>query len=195
MDGIQSYSNGLQRLRKNRAHADHPDGRYHAHVMLPPPELPSGVAPRTQLHLPDSGRTQLEQLSYAGAPNEACGLLIGERSSMGTRVVEVTTGRNLELKRPRDRFTLDPVHLMAAETDARARGLEVIGIWHSHPGRPAVPSEADRIGAWEDWSYVIVSVRDAHPPEVRSWRLDGSTFVEEVVRAPDGRRQRASAPP
>ena len=143
----------------------------------------------TRLLLPASVRAELEQLSCAGAPNEACGVLIGTRSDSETRVVEATSARNLETQRPHERFTLDPVHLLTAETDARGRGLEVVGIWHSHPERPALPSEADRVAAWENWSYVIVSVVDGRAPELRSWRLDATAFAEETIRAWDGRPQ------
>lgn len=113
-------------------------------------------------------------------------MLIGERSPGGARIVEVTSGRNLEVERPHDRFTLDPVHLMTAEIEARARGLEVVGLWHSHPGRPAVPSDVDRVAAWEGWSHVIVSIRGGRPPEICSWRLDDAVFVEQAVSAQRG---------
>ena len=33
---------------------------------------------------------------------------------------------------------------MKADQLARAEGLEIIGIWHSHPDHPARPSETDR---------------------------------------------------
>ncbi|MEM8709359.1 MAG: M67 family metallopeptidase [Planctomycetota bacterium] len=77
---------------------------------------------------------------------------------------------------------LDPVALLAAEESASSRGLEVIGVWHSHPDRAAVPSEEDRAAAWPKWSYLIASVNASGVRDLRSWRLGGEAFVEEAVR-------------
>jgi proteasome lid subunit RPN8/RPN11 len=60
--------------------------------------------------------------------------------------------------------------------------LEVVGVWHSHPDHPARPSETDRNGAWEGWSYLILSVTAEGVPDLRSWRLRGEHFEEEDVR-------------
>lgn len=123
---------------------------------------------------------------WAGArhPRESCGCLLGSREGGAVRVRRVTRGRNTS-SRARDRYELDPRDLVRAEDGGRARGLEVVGVWHSHPDRPAEPSEADRAGALAasgGWSHVIVSV-DAHGvADVRSWRLRGDAFVEEELR-------------
>ncbi|MGH8508908.1 MAG: Mov34/MPN/PAD-1 family protein, partial [Gammaproteobacteria bacterium] len=69
----------------------------------------------------------------------------------------------------------------AADRDARARGLEIVGVWHSHPDHPAEPSETDRAAAWEGWSYLIVSVARDGINAIRSWRRDAGQFYEEDV--------------
>jgi proteasome lid subunit RPN8/RPN11 len=97
--------------------------------------------------------------------------------------VLVREARNLDTARARDRFDLDPADHLAAEELARAVGLEVVGVWHSHPDHPAVPSEADRAQAWRGWSYPIVSVTAGRARELRSWRLAGQGFVEEELRS------------
>jgi len=61
-------------------------------------------------------------------------------------------------------------------------GLAIVGVWHSHPDQTAKPSEADRRGAWLGWSYLIVAITDAGVAETRSWKLEGSRFVEEVLQ-------------
>ena len=73
------------------------------------------------------------------------------------------------------------VEWFAVEEDARTRGLDVLGVWHTHPDHPAHPSETDRAAAWEGWSYVIASVERGEVADVRSWRLDGDSFVEEEI--------------
>ena len=145
----------------------------------------------TALRLPPALRSEIEQWASASYPAEACGLLLGHRVEARAVVTEVRLARNLNVERARDRYELDPVDWLAAENDAHARGLEVVGIWHSHPDRPAQPSETDRTGAWAGWSHVIVSVSSAGAQEVRSFRLvqgdddaqRSSAFVAEGIES------------
>jgi proteasome lid subunit RPN8/RPN11 len=142
------------------------------------------------LRLPPELRARIERLAVASHPREACGLLLGHREAAGALVVEVHAARNLDASPAGERFDLDPADHLAAEQRARARGLEVVGIWHSHPDQPARPSELDRAQALGGWSYVIVSVAHDAALDVRSWRLEGTRFVEEAVpeREAAGRR-------
>ena len=131
------------------------------------------------LTLDEAQRASIRDAALAAYPHEACGLLVGRDGE----VEEVTIGRNLDDTRAHDRYTLDPTHLLHVEDDAEQRGLSVLGVWHSHPDHPAIPSETDRAGAWANWSYVIVSVRAGLPDGLRSWRLLGKRFVEQEVVA------------
>jgi proteasome lid subunit RPN8/RPN11 len=135
----------------------------------------------TELLLPADARARIEEAAQRCYPREACGLVLGRRAGERVDVVEVREAQNLEIGRPRDRFVLDPVEHFAAEEDARRRGLEVVGTWHSHPDRPAVPSELDRASAWSGWSTLIVVVERGVVGETRSWRLADGRFAEERV--------------
>jgi proteasome lid subunit RPN8/RPN11 len=81
------------------------------------------------------------------------------------------------------RYLIAPREVLAAMKRARAAGLDLVGVYHTHPNHPAVPSEFDRDAAAPEWSYVILSVRDGAVAEVRSWVLDGleGPFVEEGI--------------
>jgi proteasome lid subunit RPN8/RPN11 len=138
---------------------------------------------RTSTVLRQPLRAEIESWSLAACPRESCGLLIGRRDGGRVDVVEVRAARNLNDARPNDRYELDPVDQLAAEEEARRLGLEVVGVWHSHPDHPALPSETDRAHAWSGWSYVIVSVAGGKAREVRSWRLVVDRFVEEELLA------------
>jgi len=133
--------------------------------------------------LPADVVDRIDSWVVAAYPHEACGLLIGTRrpDDGGSDVVDAFHARNLNEERPGDRYQLDPVDHFAAEGQARAAGLEVIGVWHSHPDHPAQPSETDRSAAWEGWSYLIMSVTPEGVTETRSWRLRGEAFIEEVI--------------
>jgi proteasome lid subunit RPN8/RPN11 len=81
----------------------------------------------------------------------------------------------------RDRFELDPADWVRADDAARADGLDIVGIWHSHPDHPAEPSETDRLAAHEGYSYLIVNVTRDGVGAMRSWRLAEQRFHEESL--------------
>lgn len=133
------------------------------------------------LYLPYTVRSQLEQMVRGGYPLETCGLLVGQARKNGAQVSQVTQARNLNEARAHDRYELDPGDFLLTDERARASGLEIVGVWHSHPDHPAHPSETDRAAAWEGWSYVIVSVTRDGIADVRAWRLNSNQFVEEPI--------------
>jgi proteasome lid subunit RPN8/RPN11 len=135
----------------------------------------------TSLYLPDYARAQLEEMARAGYPLETCGLLLGLTRQDGSEVKRVAQARNLNQERAHDRYELDPLDFLQIDERARAEGFEIVGVWHSHPDHPAQPSETDRAGAWEGWSYVIVSVTGDGIAELRCWRLNSEQFVEESI--------------
>jgi proteasome lid subunit RPN8/RPN11 len=133
------------------------------------------------LVLPSEVRAEIEGWIRAGYPEETCGLLIGRHHNGRTETARATQAKNLNRQRARDRYELDPADFLAADLGARESGLEIVGVWHSHPDHPAEPSETDRAAAWEGWSYVIVEVTRAGVAAVRSWRLQDERFHEEPI--------------
>lgn len=107
-------------------------------------------------------------------PYECCGLLVGRFEPGGLKTVvetyPISNAREEEAKRRR--FLIRPEELLAGERHARARGLEVVGFYHSHPDHPAAPSQYDLEHAWPTYSYVIVSVRDGTAGDLTSWEQD-----------------------
>ena len=72
---------------------------------------------------------------------------------------------------------------MQAENFAEENGLTLLGVYHSHPNSPAIPSEHDRISAQPYFSYIILSVFDGKYSHARSWQLnDDYQFEEEKIK-------------
>ncbi len=140
-----------------------------------------GVA-ASELWLTGIQRRDLATLVEASYPFEACGLLVGAADAEQINVHDVFRARNLNVERARDRFLLDPDDHMAADRSARARGLDIVGIWHSHPDHPARPSITDLEAAWEGFSYLIISTMASGANDFRSWRLQSGKFIEEKIR-------------
>jgi proteasome lid subunit RPN8/RPN11 len=92
------------------------------------------------------------------APAECCGVLVGA----GDRVIEAVPANNLSPDP--NRFLLDPKTHIAAERDARGRGLAVVGFYHSHPHSAAQPSPTDIAeSSYAEAVHVIVSLAHAEP--------------------------------
>ena len=114
-----------------------------------------------------------------GLPEEACGLLGGDP----------TTGRATVCYPARNEaasarvYRIDSRDYLHADRDAESRGLEIIGVFHSHTHTEAYPSPTDVEQAPDPgWHYVVVSLREA--PSVRSYRIkDGKIEAEPVVVA------------
>ena len=82
-----------------------------------------------------------------------------------------------------DRYWIDPADLLRVQREAHDQGLEIIGIVHSHPDHPAVPSECDRRLAWPVYSYLIASVWGGQVTDMQSWRLnDSAQFEPEKIQ-------------
>jgi proteasome lid subunit RPN8/RPN11 len=134
------------------------------------------------LELNSALQARLRRWAEEGYPHECCGLLLGRARDDVVSVEDVLPARNVNAQRARDRYELDPDDLMRADAQARERRLDIVGIWHTHPDHPAHPSDTDRAQAWEAWSYLILSVGATGVQSMRSWRLNGHDFTEEVVR-------------
>ena len=160
-----------------------------------------------QMIIATSGRLTLTQqhadaIRRHGArdyPSECCGILLGQADGDQKEVAEVVPLANLRhdperaqellpLDEPgreseQNRFLIDPREQIRVEKEARAKGLDVVGYYHSHPDHPAHPSNYDRDHAWPWYSYVILTVREAEPGEMTSWVLseDRSRFDAEAM--------------
>ena len=117
-------------------------------------------------------------------PEECIGAVLGKISENGERqVIDIIAFENASETNRRRRSLVTPKDYLRADTEARARKLEVIGWYHSHPNVAAIPSQFDLENALPWYSYVIVSIRDGNAVELRSWRLaeDRSQFWEEEI--------------
>jgi [CysO sulfur-carrier protein]-S-L-cysteine hydrolase len=118
--------------------------------------------------------------AYAGLPLEACGLLAGDPAS-ATATVWYPCRNVAESSRV---YTLHPSDHLRAELDAEDRGLQILGVVHSHTHTEPYPSPTDIAQAPDPgWHYVIVSLK-REVPAVRSWRIvDGAVTEVAVVLA------------
>ena len=117
-------------------------------------------------------------------PEEGAGFLIGKPGE----VREILTLSNSREDGARhNRFLFTPEYYLQAEMKAEALGLDLIGVFHSHPDCPNVPSEYDREWAQPFFSYIITRVDQGKAVNSRSWKLveDRSQYEEEEIKIVD----------
>jgi proteasome lid subunit RPN8/RPN11 len=136
------------------------------------------------LILPDDLAKKMVEHSLAALPNEACGLIAGSVDGDGVKTVEeVYCLKNVD-ESP-EHFSMSSEEQFAAVAGMRARGIALLGNFHSHPATPARPSEEDiRLAFDSSLSYVIVSLARG-TPEVKSFIIDKavhSVTGEEIRR-------------
>ena len=103
------------------------------------------------------------------APNECCGMIGGADGSATT----LYRTRNAEASPLR--YSIHSQDLIDTTNAIENAGEGLVGIYHSHTGSAAYPSQTDvNLAAYPDAVYVIVSLEDPQNPDVRGfWIRDG----------------------
>jgi len=116
-------------------------------------------------------------------PDECCGFFYGQEDHSGhRRVTDILVVNNAKEGDRRRRFEISSKDYIKAEQYAMENNLQLLGVYHSHPDHPAIPSEQDRIAAQPYFSYIIISVMKNNVTQFRSWILnDNFSFEEEEI--------------
>jgi len=121
----------------------------------------------TQLILENEHIHEIVDHVTAHAPLESCGLLAGKNN----RVEKVLPVRN-QAQSP-VRFVMDPYEQLAAFEWIESNGLDLLGIFHSHPAGPETVSPTDVAEAAYDVVHVICSQKNGQ------WKLRGFWIQDE----------------
>ena len=126
------------------------------------------------IEIPSAIRRAIEDHSRATYPEECCGFLLG-RATEPREVVASRRAKNVSTENRARRYVIDPLELLHTDDEARTKGLDLIGIYHSHPNQPAAPSEFDRSHAASWYSYLILRIVDGEPADLTAWLYDERT--------------------
>lgn len=130
----------------------------------------------------------LRQHGQETYPHECCGVLLGHASEAANDVEAVVRAGNTRTDSAHNRYQIAPQELVRIQREARERGLDIVGFYHSHPDHPARWSATDLAEAhWMGCSYVITSVERGVANQTNSFRLTGEgeddkKFQDEEVR-------------
>ena len=101
-------------------------------------------------------------------PNECCGAMLGAID--GDKTVRVALRlRNSFAGEQAQRYELRPEDLLAADREAGARKMDLVGIYHSHPDCDAYFSQTDLKNSCPWYSFVVLSIRKGEFDHANSW--------------------------
>lgn len=134
------------------------------------------------MELPGDLRERVIELACTGLPNEVCGYVAGKRGEQAV-ALEVHAIANA-LASP-VAFALDGQEMIDAEVRIDTSGLEIVGVYHSHPTGSAAPSARDcKDAAIYDpgghFVHLIISLRE-RTPTLRAWTYKGNVPVEVAL--------------
>jgi len=136
------------------------------------------------LHIHATTLEKIHQHARTHYPEEGAGLLLGHVNGDARTVTAILPLENArEAEARHNRYLITPYDMMNGEDQAEKLGLDVIGIFHSHPDHPNLPSTFDQDWALPWYSYIITSVLAGKATASRSWRLtdDRAQFNEETL--------------
>ncbi|MEK6689739.1 MAG: M67 family metallopeptidase [Nitrospirota bacterium] len=108
-------------------------------------------------------------------PREACGILAGNNGI----VEKVYRMKNKDLSSVT--YLMDSMEQFAVMKEMRGKGLDIVGIYHSHTSSVAFPSATDiELAFYPEASYLIVSLAGKEP-QMRSFRIKDEKIEEEEI--------------
>lgn len=128
--------------------------------------------PFARLVVPELLLAEVVRHARAASPLECCGLLAGSPDgTAGTRYPITNAAHSATA------YETEPRDMLLAFRDMRARGIELLAIYHSHPTSEAVPSGRDLAHNTYGETVVHLIVGLANPePDVRAWWLGETGF-------------------
>lgn len=126
---------------------------------------------------------QIQKHGEVAYPEEGAGFLLGNGADPRRVTAILALPNSREDGARHNRYLITAQDMLRSEQEAARLGLDVVGVFHSHPDHPNRPSEFDREWALPWFSYIITSVQSGRAVESRSWRLqeDRSVFLEEPI--------------
>lgn len=127
------------------------------------------------VHLPKKLYDEMVLHSLHSLPNEACGILLGEDPSLQTEELHVHTFIPLlnTAIHPTRQFAINPIDMLPYLSD---RNRPIVGLFHSHPTAPPIPSAEDLQTLWHMMpTYWILSLQRAGNPDLQVYRLKKTT--------------------
>lgn len=124
------------------------------------------------LQIPYQIARQIADHAQAGYPNEVCGLLAGNRDRISSAIPITNIAGT-----PQTHYEINPSDQIKALKQIDKDGLEWLGIYHSHPKSPPIPSPTDIADSTDSTlKHIIVSLKDSKP-KLKAWQIYETSVI------------------
>lgn len=111
------------------------------------------------IRISDQAWRVMVEHAKATYPNECCGAMLGTVDGSDKQVTLAVPLENAFSGEQAERYELRPGDLMAADRKARDQGMDLVGIFHSHPDCDAYFSETDLKNSCPWYSFLVLSIK------------------------------------
>ena len=118
---------------------------------------------------------ELKRQAVAAYPMECCGLLFANEGENAEVSACIPLENNAEEERAKGYYQIDPLELFRMEKEQRESGRSLVGVYHSHPDRIAIPSVSDERGMIPGMIYLILSASSKRCMDIRAWSKEDVT--------------------
>lgn len=122
------------------------------------------------LKMQDGHYQQILEAALKDPKLEICGLLGGVRDGEMAIVKQVISIPNIATNREHT-FVMSPVHQVKAMLAFEQAGLDVVGIYHSHPTDNTTPSPTDLASHFYDEAFLVIVSPHLHVDNFAAWFL------------------------
>lgn len=132
------------------------------------------------MKLPTNIYNQMLEHARTDHPLEACGLLAGNDDAVSVYYRMTNTDASGE------HFMMDAAEQFAAVKKMRNAGIEMLGIFHSHPETPARLSDEDiRLALTPQVAHVILSLARPDRPDIKAFTVTEGIIEEKKIEIVD----------
>jgi proteasome lid subunit RPN8/RPN11 len=129
------------------------------------------------IHIAKQVSAQLVKQARRSPALECCGLLAGRDGTITRSFPAVNAASD-----PAASYDIAPEELFRLMREMRAAGLELLGIYHSHPNGRNEPSASDVERAYyPDAAYFIISPREDAAQLVRAFSIHDGRMAELAI--------------
>jgi|SRR5579884_106809 proteasome lid subunit RPN8/RPN11 len=116
-------------------------------------------------------------------PNECCGAMLGVIDGDEKIVRRAVPLENAHPGPQAERYELRPEDLLRADREARQAGMDLIGIFHSHPDCDAYFSETDLKNSCPWYSFLVLSIKGGRFDHANSYlpNADQTAADKEIL--------------